>query len=287
MIPVQFDYAAATSVEEALRFLATHPGASVVAGGTDLIPALSRRRIAPSALLDLSGLSSLASIEPLLSGGMRLGALVTLSEMAADMALVRDYPALADAAAVIADPQVRNRATVGGSLAQTGAGGDLAAALIAVGASASVAEAGGSLTIPVDVLVAEPLDAARIITGVDLPAPAPGSAYEKLRHPGSGYALCGIAAFVQLRADGTVGACRLAVTGATAVTQRLAVLEAAIGGQPGTSIEVPVDVLHRQQQSLQFVDDHAASAQYRAHLTGVLAGRALRRAALRAAGSSK
>src|SRR5260370_281461 len=99
MIPVQFDYTTATSVKEAVKYLETHPNARVLAGGTGLIPALTRRRLTASALVDLHQIPGLAAVTPLGTGGVRIGALTTLAEIGDNADIGASYPVLAEAIA--------------------------------------------------------------------------------------------------------------------------------------------------------------------------------------------
>lgn len=289
MIPVQFDYAVASSLEEAVRYLEAHPQAHVLAGGTDLIPALTRRHLAPTGLVDLQRIPGLATIARANSGGMHIGALATLAAIAEDRDVRASYPALTEAIAGAGDPQIRNRATLGGNLAQHRSDGDLAAVLLALDASISITGPDGARTAPIDDLLAGSgqlrLDAAEIITAVDLPADAAGSAYEKVRDPASGYATCGVGALVRLDGAGRVAQCRLAVTGATNGVVRLLLLEADLIGQTSSSAAPTGEALQAQLANLPIAGDRNASAEYRAHLTSVLAQRALERAIARAAQS--
>ena len=286
MIPAQLDYIAAGSLDEAVGYLETHPEARVLAGGTGLLPALARRLLAPGTLIDLQYVPGLAAISPLPGGALRLGAMATLAAIAETRDLAGTHPALLDAIAGIGDPQVRNRATLGGSLAQLRPGGDLAAVLLACDAAITLTGPRGGRAATGDALLGGAsrarLDAAEILTAVELPGECAGSAYERFRDLVGGYALCGVAALVRTAGDGTIGQCRLAVTGATAGVTRLTALEADLTGQASSAATLGSAALQAQIANLPFMDDRAASAEYRAHLTGVLAGRAIRRALERA-----
>ncbi len=286
MIPAQFEYATATSVNEAVRYLEAHPGARALAGGTGLIPALSRRRLTASALVDLQHIPGLAAMTPLDTGGVRIGALATLAAIVDREGMRAAYPVLAEAIASAADPQIRNRATLGGSLVLDHRGGDVAAALLALGASINVTGPAGDRVVAIDRLLSD-LGAARlapaeIVTSIDLPGDASGTAYEKIRNPASGFAICGIAALIRLGGEGAVSQCRVAVTGATAAVTRLLLLEESLTGQAASLATIAGSALAAQVATLAFAGDWPASAEFRAHLTRVLAVRAVRRAAERA-----
>jgi len=286
MIPAQFDFATATSVNEAVRYLEAHPGARVLAGGTGLIPALSRSQLTASALVDLQHIPGLAAVMPLDAGSVRIGALATLAEIAGNADIGTSYTVLAEAIASAADPQIRNRATIGGSLVLDRRGGDVAAALLALAAVINVTGPTGDRAVAIDTLLggqeAVRLGPADIVTSIDLPSDAAGSAYEKFRNPAGGFAICGIAALLRLDRQRVVSQCRVAVTGATPGVIRLPLLEANLIGQAASVATVSSEAFEAQWAALTFSDDWPASADYRAHLVRVLTPRALRRAAERA-----
>jgi carbon-monoxide dehydrogenase medium subunit len=279
MIPVQFEYATADSVQEAVEYLQAHPAARVLAGGTALLPALSRRRLTPLALLDLQHITELGTITRQPSGALRIGALAPLVVITEQPGIDTSYPALVEAINAIGDPQIRNRGTLGGNLALNNAPADAAAALLALGATVTIAGPESPRSGPIETLQLAPSD---VITFIDLPEEAPGSAYEKFRNPASLYAICGVAALVRLAANGTVSQCRIAVTGATTGLTRLALLEEDLVGRPSASVAPGDEAFQAQLSQLTFTDDWVASAEYRAHLTQVLTIRSLQRAADRA-----
>ena len=286
MIPVQIDFAAAHSVEEAVRLLQAHPNSRAIAGGTDLIPALSRRQLTAGTLIDIQHIPGLEAITSTNVGGIRIGALTTLASIVNRPDLAAAYPVLAEAVAVVADPQIRNRATLGGSLLQSRPGGDLAAALLALDASIDVTGPAGMRSVSIDALLSEAkasmLEPAEIMTSIVLPGGAVGSAYEKFRDPASGFALCGVAVLIQLDGAGTVTKCRMSVTGATKSIVRLRVLEASLTGQISPAFSFGDKAKSAQIAALDLSAARPASTEYRAHLTGVLAQRAVSRALERA-----
>lgn len=288
MSPGQYEYVAPASVEEAVQQL-QQQGARVLAGGTSLLRAVRQHRTTATRLVDLRRIGVLQQIEH--AGSLRISAMATYDRIAADAGVQAGYPALYEAVVALTDPQVRNRATLGGSLASNDAAGDVPAAALALAATVHVAGAAGKRTVPVDQFLVGPqqtgLAAGEILIAVEFPAPAAasGSAYEKFRHPASGRALCGVAVFVQLTSAGKVQACRVALTGAASRVTRLPQVEGAVTGRaPG-----PDTVAAAQRaagQGVSFVDDAGATAEYRAHLAGVLVGRALARALQRAGSPS-
>jgi len=246
VIAAAYDYEAPSTLDHAKK-LAARDGAVLLAGGQSLLTELKHGTLSPRLVVDLRGIESLRA-----TGKDGWGAMVTLDELAAEPA-----SALTDAIAAIRDPQVRNRATIGGSVALVHQGADLPAVALAMGASTTTA--------------------GPIVTAVRIPAHAPGSgsAYEKLANPASGYAICGVAAAVTLSADGTIERAAVSVAGAGPTAVSLA------ADVQGTEDEVAA-VAAAAADGLEFPSDLAAPADYRAHLTRVLTARALRRAIRRA-----
>lgn len=280
IIPVKFEYMTPATLDEAIGLLADHAGAAVVAGGQSLVPAMTVRRTAPSMLVDVRRIKRLRGISAAgASGDLHVGAATTLAEIADDARIRSAFTALAEAAEAAGDPQVRNRGTIGGSLADGHPAGDIIAAAIALDAVITLTGPSGAREVAAADFVTGPYETVRkageIVTGIAFPAsPHDGaSAYVKQRHPGSGYAICGVAAAVTVH-GGTIQSVRIAVTGATGHPARL---EGAEEAAAGTAVDqavaaVEAAVVHSR---LHFTTDLAASAAYRKHLAGVLAGRAV------------
>jgi aerobic carbon-monoxide dehydrogenase medium subunit len=261
VIPAQLEYVRASSLEEALDALA-EPDAKALAGGQSLLPVLKLRVVRPSRVVDIGRLG-LDGIE-LRDGELRLGALVTWDALArADEADSPGLAALADCAKHVGDLQVRNRGTVGGSLAHADPASDLPAVVLALGARLVVRSAEGERTIDADDFFVGPfltaLGERELLTEIAFPAPPPGcgSAYVKVEHPATGFALAGAAALV--RADGSR---TVAVTG--------------VGARPSL---LPED---GSVDALEIYGDRFADAEYRRHLAGVVSRRALAAAEERA-----
>lgn len=278
-------YAAPGTVNDAVSLLARNPGSHVLAGGQNLLIEPSRSRLAGALLVDLRKLRELSGIE---SGnsGMRIGATTTIGAIAASEAIRKAFPALAEAAALVGDAQVRNRATLGGAVSEANPASDLIPVLLILDAALDIAgaksrsmAAGQFFTGPSQTA----LSAAELITAVRIPALAPftGTAYEKMKQPATLYALCGAAASITLSAEGVVTACRAALTGAIEYPVRVPDVEAAvIGSKPGDSLFETA--ASRVNGHLSYRGDFYASSTYRAHLARVLTKRALHRAAERA-----
>jgi len=280
MILEQFDYVAPTSLPEAVDALTDNPTASPLAGGDGLITLLKRGQVRPSLLVDLQNIQALRGVDLFGDGKLRIGAMTTLSALLADPAVRLSHlpGTLGDAVEVTGDPQARNRATVGGSLAAGHPGSDLAAAMLALAATANLVGPAGHRSVPVAVLFdvggTGRLAQGELIVSIDLPPAEPGSGYERLADRATLDAVCGVAAAVALAPGGTLARCRVAVTGGTLFPCRLGALERSLVGAAIPVVVPPVTAA--------FVDDRRASAEYRAELTRVLAGRAVARAVTRA-----
>jgi aerobic carbon-monoxide dehydrogenase medium subunit len=286
MFAYPFDYYRAGSLDEAVGLLRDVEGAQLLAGGHSLLPAMKLRLSAPAALVDISQISELAGISQA-GDQLRIGATTTHAAIAASDLLQDQQPLLAETAAQIGDPQVRNRGTLGGALAHADPGGDYPAALLAAGAAIHVVGPDGQRQIEaadffLD-LFTTALAPGELITAVNLARlpESSGSAYVKQRHPASGYCVVGAAATVTLDGDGRCAAARLAVGGVTAVPLALTTVAEALQGQRPTEANVRQAVAHVPAAIREPFSDQYASAEYRIHLATVLTRRALLTAAAR------
>lgn len=281
MYPSQFEYHRPSSVQEAVALLASNPDAKVVAGGHSLIPAMKLRLATPGALVDISRVSGLTGIS--VGGGATIGAMTTYRELLDSADLKGPFPIIAETANVVGDPHVRNRGTLGGSLAHSDPAADFTAVMLALGASVTASGANGDRTISTDDLFVDllttSLAADEIITSISIPASAAGAgqAYEKHAHPASGYAVVGVAAVITV-SGGTINSARVGVTGATSKATRSTAAEAALIGKPATA-ETIAAAAAAAADGLDLNGDVYASEEYRAHLIRVLAKRAISRAA--------
>ncbi len=270
MFPEQFTYHKATSVADAIRLLGEVEDAKLIAGGHSLLPAMKLRLAAPAALIDISKVAELKSIT-VDAKGATIGGAVTYREIQKSAALAQALPILGEVANVVGDPQVRSRGTLGGSLAHSDPAADYPAVLLALGASVTAVGAGGSRTISCDDLFVDllttSLDENEVLTSIQIPTGAK-VAYEKHAHPASGYAVVGVAAAI---VDGKV---RIAVTGATTKATRASAAEAALAGKALTAENIAAAAA-KAAEGLEINGDVYASAEYRAHLIGVLTRRAL------------
>ena len=279
MIPASFDYTRAASLPEAIRLLQNDPdGTKLVAGGHTLIPTLKLRLASPALLIDIGGIDELKGI---VIGGDRvtIGALTTHAELLASKTLQKALPIFAEAADLIADPQVRNRGTIGGSLANADPAADWPAVVIALNAELEMAGPKGRRRVAakdffVDIFTTA-LEAGEVLAVIHVARPEPGMrfTYRKIRHPASGYAVVGVAAGVRLK-DGVVAEISIGVTGAAG---RAFAADAAASFLIGKSlsresIEKSAALVSENTQCL---SDRYASAEYRANLVKTEIMRAL------------
>ena len=288
MIPGQFEYHAPSTLDEALALLAEHGSdARVLAGGQSLIPLMKLRLASPAVLIDLNGVDSLSGIEEQ-DGQLRIGAMTRHSVLERSELIGSRYPLIADAAAVIADPLVRNRGTTGGSLAHADPAGDLGSVMTALGAEVVVNGPGGERTLPIDELLLGPftttLEEGEILTEVRVPQPAErsGGAYEKLERKVGDFATAAVA--VQLtRENGSCASIGIGLTAVGPTTIRASEAEDALRG--GSLDE---DALRAAAVLAAAASDPAAdlrgSEEYKRDMVRVLTLRALRRAIERAGG---
>src|SRR3990172_8004382 len=219
MFPASFGYVAAKSVDEALQLMAKHAdGGKLLAGGHSLIPAMKLRLASPRTLIDLSRVPELNGVR--LDGNtLVIGALTVHADVASSEPVRQHLPGLADAASVIGDLQVRNRGTIGGSVAHADPAADLPVILTALNASFVVRSAAGSRTVAADDFFTDFYTTAmagnEILTEVRVPLPPAGSgtAYLKLPHPASGYAVVSAGVLITRQASGACAAARVALGG--------------------------------------------------------------------------
>lgn len=281
MYPSQFEYQRPSSVQEAVAILANDPDAKVMAGGHSLLPAMKLRLAQPGTIVDISRVDGLKGIS--VNGGATIGALTTYRELQDSAELAAKFPVIAATANIVGDPAVRNRGTLGGSLAHSDPAADFTAVMLALGASVTATGSNGDRTIAVDDLFVDllttSLEADEIITSISIPADAAsaGQAYEKHAHPASGYAVVGVAAVIKVD-GGTISSARVAVTGATAKATRASAAEAALVGKAANADTIAAAAA-LAADGLDLNGDVYASAEYRGHLVTVLAKRAISKAA--------
>src|SRR5260370_40279478 len=201
MIPAQFDYEAPRSLSEALHLLASNAEAKLLAGGHSLLPAMKLRLASTALLVDLSRIAGLSYVRE--SGNtLSIGAMTTHSDLASSPLVRKELPLLAETAEHIGDVQVRNRGTIGGSLAHADPAADYPATILALDGELVAIGAHGERTIAVrDFFTGRfstSLEANEILTEIRLAKTAgAGAAYRKFRHPASGFAVVAVAAVVR------------------------------------------------------------------------------------------
>jgi carbon-monoxide dehydrogenase medium subunit len=286
MYPTSFDYYRPTSVAEAIELLRQHEDARVLAGGHSLLPAMKLRATTPAVLVDIGRIPGLAGIRTTATG-LRIGALTTHAAIAASDAVKATCPILAEAAAQIGDVQVRNRGTIGGSLAYADPAADLPTVMVALNATLIATGPNGEREIPareffVD-LFTTALRPDELLTAIEVPAlgAGSGSAYVKHRHPASSYAVVGVAAIVTLR-DGRCADVSLAVGGATANPVIATAAQQALIGQAPSAEAIAAAAERVTEAITNPLSDTYASGEYRTHLATALARRALTAAVERA-----
>lgn len=274
-----FDYHRPTSLQAALDLLAKNgDSARPLAGGQSLMPVMAFRLASPGVLVDLGGVPDLKGIR-IDAKGVHLGAMVRWRDLEDDRRLNSAAPLLAEAVPHIAHYQIRNRGTVGGSLANADPASELPALAVACEATVEVASAAGVRTIPAEKLFLGPLTTSlatgEIITGVQFPAwPAARKwAFREFATHRGAFALAGVALWY----DGDAKAVRnvhIGVLGASSTPRRLAKAEAALEGKPLTATTIG-DAATAASVEVDPSDDIHADAAYRRALVATLVERAL------------
>ena len=279
MIPATFDYVRASSLAHAMDLLREDSGGTkLLAGGHTLLPTLKLRLASPEVLIDIGGVAELKGIE-IGESGIKIGALTTHAELLGSEALNRELPIFRQAASLIADPQVRNRGTIGGSLANADPAADWPAVVVALQAEIEIAGSSGLRRVAAkDFFVgifATALEPGEVLVAIHVPRPKPGMrfSYRKVRHPASGYAVVGIAAGVRVQ-DGRVAELSIGVTGAAGHAFAGEAAAAFLIGK-ALSRENVDKATKLLSESAEFLSDRYASAEYRANLVRTETKRAL------------
>ena len=279
MIPVSFEYERAASIDEALAKLAAG-GGKLIAGGHSLVPLMKLRLSEPGKLVDISKIPGLSGIKEV-GGKIEIGATTTHAELASSKLLRDKCPIIAEAAAEIGDPQVRNRGTIGGSLAHADPASDLPAVAIALDADIQIKGTGGARTVKaaaffrgfydVDLLPGE------LIVAVQF-TPVKSAAYAKLHQRASHYAIVGAAVALDVT-GGVIQSARVGLTGATTHAMRLTSVESALAGKKADGIAAAVASAAGGVSDVN-ADLHAG-ADYRKAMIPVFVKRAVERALAR------
>jgi carbon-monoxide dehydrogenase medium subunit len=283
--PAAFEYERATSVDGAIASLERLGSeARVIAGGHSLLPMMKLRLANPEHLIDINDLTELSYIREQ-EGEIRIGAMTRHADLLRSDLLAQHFPLFRDAETVIADPVVRNRGTIGGSLCQADAAEDLSAVCAAAKASVVIRGSGGERVVSMDGFHVGPfttaVGAAEILTEVRLPLrPDGGSAHEKVERRAGDWAIAAASAAVWMQ-DGTIGDAGIALSAVGLTTIHVTRAEELLRGK------APSDELFAEAGAIASADcsptsDGRGPVDYKRHLAGVLTQRALRRATARA-----
>ena len=285
MKPALFAYAAPQSVEEALEVLASDEMARPLAGGQSLIPTMNFRIAAPSTLVDLRRIGVLNG-HAVEGDVIRVGAMTRQRDLERDEAVRRANPLVAEVLGNVAHIVIRNRGTVGGSIAHADAAAELPCMLVATGGSVVARSVGGERTIAAEDFflfhMTTALEASELLTEVRIPAlpPRTGYAFQEVARRHGDYALAGVCALVTLK-DGVCSAVRLAACGVASKPTRLAEAEATLLGAPPEG-EALARAAEAARDYATAADDRQASANYRRDLAAALVRRTVAKAAERA-----
>jgi carbon-monoxide dehydrogenase medium subunit len=288
-VPAPFEYERAGSVDEAIALLTRHgPGARLVAGGHSLLPMMKLRLARPETLIDINGLHDLDYIK--VDGDqIAIGAMTRHVSVLESPVLGEHYRVFAEAERVIADPLVRNRGTVGGSLCQADPSEDLSAVFAALRGDAVIQSDSGRRTVDLRDFHVGPYDTAvgdaEMLVELRIPIrPGVGSAYEKVERRAGDWSIAAAAAFVQMDGE-TVGDVGIGLTAVGARQFTCAEAEDLLRGGPGDAAAVAAAAARCAEACHPPVDQRGPE-DYKRHLVGVLVGRALTRSILQAQGGA-
>lgn len=288
MIPAKFEYVAPTTLDDAIAHLRAHDGeAKVLSGGQSLLPMLKLRLATPTHIVDINRIAGLSYITEA-NGVLRIGALTREGDLERSALVRAKFPILADATAVIADPLVRSSATVCGNIAHGDPGNDHPACMLALGASAVAQGPKGERVIPMTSffqgLFTTALASDEILTELRIPIPGPksGGAYFKLERKVGDYATAAVAVQLSLAADGTVSGAGVGLTNVGPVPIKSTKTEAFLKGKKPNDATI-LEAAKLVAGDAQPIADRRGSTDYKRDMVRVLAMRALRRAAERAA----
>jgi len=303
VIPADFGYLRPATIAEALEMASRDEDAAFLAGGHALLPEWKLSRKGPSTVIDLGRLGELRGIQVFSDGGaqeaggngrpgevVRIGAMTTSAEIEYSADIARAAPLLPLAASVISDPLIRNRATLGGSLAEASPSGDWPAVVLAADATIQLRSRDGARAVPACDFFstdgagfsekATTLRRGELLTAVTVPAASPltRSTYLKRTHPASGHAMIGVAVAATFDTSETCTQCRIAITGASAIATRAARTEEHLIGSRLTA-DVIEAAANLATDGIAVTGDAFGSAAYLAELIPIYVNRALARIA--------
>jgi len=292
LIPGSFDYVTAKSVPEALALLEQYgDDAKILAGGHSLIPLLRYRLAAPAVLIDINRIDGLEYLQET-DGVLHIGALTREVELDRSPLIRERYPILYETAKNIADPVVRNWATVGGNIAHADPANDHPATMLALGASFVVQGPAGERVIPVDEFFTDStfettLQAGEILTEIRVPAPTEhsGGAYFKLERKVGDYAIAGVAVQLSLDANGLVTYAGIGLTNVGPAPIKARAAEQSLLGQP-LNAQTILQAADLAAAAAQPSSDTRGPAEYKRAMVHTLSSRALHKAYARAKGGA-
>lgn len=283
MISTSFDYSRATSLDDALaKLAATNGDGKFIAGGHSLVPLMKLRLSEPKILIDIARIPGLSGISEK-DQAIEIGAGTVHHDVASSALLRQVCPALADCAASIGDPQVRNRGTLGGSLAHADPSADYPAVMLALEAEIHMKSAKGWRVVKAENffqgLFTVDLAADEILAAVKF-RPVKSAAYAKLHQRASHFAIVGVAAALEVK-SGVIQSARIGLTGATAHATRLTDVEKALAGKPASADSIEAAARTAGATLEEINSDLHASADYRRAMVNVFTERALKGALAR------
>jgi aerobic carbon-monoxide dehydrogenase medium subunit len=286
MIAQSFNYETPSTLQEAIDMLMKYGDeAKILSGGHSLIPMMKLRFASPETLIDINGIPDLSHIKE--DGGtMKIGGLAREADLEYSALLLKTFPIFADVTKLIADPQVRNRGTIGGNLAHGDAANDHPAVMLALNASVVATGPEGARTIPIDEFFfgfyMTALQHGDILTEIQIPIPPKrtGSAYHKMERKVGDYATAGVAVQITLDDDGVCTAAGIGLTNVNPTPLRASRSEQALIGKKLTD-DVIKEACTYASEDCSPSDDLRGSEEYKRHLVGVLVKRMIHQAVSR------
>jgi carbon-monoxide dehydrogenase medium subunit len=290
VIPASFDYARPKTLSEALSLLGKNPEAKILAGGHSLIPMMRFRMATPPMLIDINQIEDLSYIKQ--DGDwLRIGAMTRESALEHSSLVQESYPLLADTARVVADPLVRNMATVGGNIAHADPANDHPATMLAYGVEIAATGPKGERSIAVDDFFQDAfttaLDAGEILTEIRIPKATPrsGGAYLKLERKVGDYATVAVAVQLSLDDGGQVESAGIGLTNVGLTPIKATAAADAIRGKKLNDDAIR-DAAKLAGEAAEPIEDYRGSEDYKRHLVRTLTNRALKKALARAEGGA-
>ena len=284
MIPAAFDYERAETVEHAVDLLGRHEDAKLLAGGHSLLPLMRLRLARPSFIVDIDRVAGLDYVKEV-STGLEIGALTRMAVLARNETLWKQCPLLAYVCGQVGDPQVRHRATIGGSVAHGDPASDPPTALLTLDAEFVVRGPSGERTIPASTFFKSvfetDLGVQDVLTAVRVPKLGAGAgwSYQKFHRRAIDWAIVGVAAIVE-RSNGHVGKVAVGLTNMGSTPLRAGAVERALASKEASPESLRAAAEHAPEGTSP-VSDTNASSEYRSELSKVLVRRALEEALTR------